>query len=88
MIARILGPRGELISSLKAELGASQLALCGDGLGKREEMSSTRVHFIGRGPRYAVTRLESVLERFLAEVHEVIAGKIEVERGGGAISVG
>merc|ERR1711957_12853 len=34
MIARILGPRGELINTLKANIGASPLAVRGDGLGE------------------------------------------------------
>lgn len=81
MIARILGPRGEFINSIKEEVGANMLSLRGDGLGDNEKMTSKRVHFVCKASPEAVQKLQPVLEKRLAEIHEEITVKCAAEKG-------
>eukprot|EP00929_Paragymnodinium_shiwhaense_P034793 TRINITY_DN1888_c0_g1_i1.p1 TRINITY_DN1888_c0_g1~~TRINITY_DN1888_c0_g1_i1.p1 ORF type:complete len:1279 (+),score=270.15 TRINITY_DN1888_c0_g1_i1:141-3977(+) len=81
MIARILGPSGNLISDLKKSIGAAHLAIRGERLGDSDKMSSARVHFVCKGPSDALERLPSALERFMCEVHDGVTEK--VDKGGG-----
>eukprot|EP00927_Polykrikos_kofoidii_P066246 TRINITY_DN6187_c0_g1_i6.p1 TRINITY_DN6187_c0_g1~~TRINITY_DN6187_c0_g1_i6.p1 ORF type:complete len:1618 (-),score=325.27 TRINITY_DN6187_c0_g1_i6:88-4554(-) len=76
LIARILGPRGEMINQLKLDVGASHLMIRGDGLSDNEKMTSQRVHFVCRGPQETIDRLDAALEKLIEEVHEGVRAKI------------
>eukprot|EP00928_Gymnodinium_smaydae_P062000 TRINITY_DN45953_c0_g1_i1.p1 TRINITY_DN45953_c0_g1~~TRINITY_DN45953_c0_g1_i1.p1 ORF type:complete len:1125 (-),score=130.88 TRINITY_DN45953_c0_g1_i1:115-3108(-) len=76
MIARLLGPRGELINNLKVGLGASHLAIRGESLGEHEKSTSKRVHFVCKGPPEALATLGRTLERFVGDVHDAVTAKL------------
>jgi len=77
VVAKILGPNGELIRNMKEELGANQLILRGEGLGETDRMTSLRVHFVCRGPSSCFTNLKEVLEKRLAEIHDELRKKAD-----------
>lgn len=77
MVARILGPRGDHISSVRADAGAQSLMLRGEGLGDHERMSSQRVHFVCKGTPEAIVKINAALEQMLAKVHEEITERLE-----------
>eukprot|EP00927_Polykrikos_kofoidii_P009685 TRINITY_DN14051_c0_g1_i1.p1 TRINITY_DN14051_c0_g1~~TRINITY_DN14051_c0_g1_i1.p1 ORF type:complete len:1098 (-),score=124.70 TRINITY_DN14051_c0_g1_i1:28-3258(-) len=76
-ISLLLGSRGEAISKLKADVGASTLSLRGEGLGSSDESKSTRLHFLFKGSRTARSKLQCALESQVAEVHAALKEKVE-----------
>jgi len=75
VVAKILGPRGEMINRLKEEIGASMLILRGEGLGENERMTSRRVHFVCKAPPEVREKLKAALERRMEDIHD------ELKRG-------
>jgi len=77
MVALILGPKGDTIRAIKDELGASMLALRGEGLGENDRMSSQRVHFVCKGSSETIGKLQPILEKAIAALHEEMQVKID-----------
>jgi len=76
IVGKILGCRGETISAVKDEIGASLLSLRGEGLGDNEKMVSKRVHFVCKGSSEAVSRLQPALERAIKKIHDEVQEKL------------
>jgi len=82
LVARLLGPRGETINSIKSEICASVLHLRGAGLGEIDKMTSQRVHFVCKGLPETIQKLQPALERILSNAHQGIRSKLaEVQSG-------
>jgi len=76
VIALILGPRGETINKVKDSIGASMLALRGDGLNGNSSTKSDRLHFVCKGTGEVVSKLQPALEEMMASIHVQIVERL------------
>lgn len=77
LVALMVGPKGETINAVKDRIGASMLALRGDGLGGTSPaQKSSRLHFVCKGNDEVISNLRPALEDLLAEIHRQVSDKI------------
>jgi len=77
VVALILGHKGEYINQLKDKLGASFLALRGEGLGHGQSSTSSRLHFVCKADPDVIGNVAGGLEDLMATVHLNLEAKMQ-----------